>query len=68
MDNTHVTWKKIKICSNKKVNENEHRHRKNVGKGRSIKKERKPCTHIYIICNFLIKMHNKCIIKNVVKM
>jgi hypothetical protein len=38
------------ICSNKKVSEFEHKHRENVKKGRSIKREIKPCTHIHIIC------------------
>ncbi len=34
VDNTPITWKKKTICSNKKVNvnENEHKHRENVGK------------------------------------
>ncbi len=33
-----------------KGNENEHKQRENVKKGRSIKREIKPCTHIHIIC------------------
>jgi hypothetical protein len=30
-----------------KVNEDEHKHRENVKKGRSIKKEIKSCTHTH---------------------
>jgi hypothetical protein len=68
MDNTHVTYKNY-IFSNKKINEDEHKHRKNVEKGRSIKKEIKPCTHIHIICKLKInKMNKKCILKDVVEM
>jgi uncharacterized membrane protein len=50
MNNILVTWKKKTICSNKKVNEGEHKHKESVKKGRSIKKEIKPYTHIHIIC------------------
>jgi hypothetical protein len=32
MDNILVIWKKKTICSNKKVNEDEHKHRENVEK------------------------------------
>ncbi len=49
MDKTLVTWGKKKNW-NEKVNENEQKHREMWKKGRSIKKQIKPCTHIYIIC------------------
>jgi hypothetical protein len=36
MDNTLVTWEKKTICSNEKVNEDEHKHREMWKKGKSI--------------------------------
>jgi hypothetical protein len=39
-----------KMLKQKKVNEHEHEQKVNVKKGASIKKERKSCIHIQIIC------------------
>jgi len=50
MDNILITWEEKITCSNKKVNENEHKHREMWKKGKAIFFKIRPCTHIHIIC------------------